>query len=182
MRANRSRWTFYATCIATSVAFAGPPPQSCTTIADDIHRLACYDSAFKYSPPAPAAGSSGTAAPIASPPVATAAAAHAAANSAVASPAVLERTDDFGLSQQAQRDRAGVVAVESISAGVTRVDRNAADRLVVTLDNGQVWQQSETSSQVRVRPGDTVTIKRAALGSFMLVTAKNGSTRAKRIK
>jgi len=189
VRVNLSRWIFLLTCFAASATFAETPPQSCTKIADDSHRLACYDSAFGYTPAAPAAASSRTEAATASPPagVATTTAPQAAPTAAVASAAAaaspaVERTEDFGLTQQAQRDRAGVLTVESISATVTSVDRNTADRLVVSLDNGQVWQQSESSSQIRIKPGDTVTIKRAALGSFMLVTVRNGSTRAKRIK
>ena len=37
------------------------------------------------------------------------------------------------------------------------------DRYVITLDNGQVWTQSETNTRQILAPGDTVTIKRAAL-------------------
>ena len=193
MRVNQSWWSLLVTsCVATSATYAATSPQACTTIADDAQRLACYDSAFGHTSAAEvatpsraaasAAGSGAAAAANATPEATSAAAVSPAAQATAASTPRVEATDDFGLTQQAQRDRAGIVAVESISAQVTQVDRNAADRLVVTLDNGQVWVQSESTSRIRVKPGDAITIKRAALGSFMLVTAQDRSTRAKRLK
>jgi hypothetical protein len=53
---------------------------------------------------------------------------------------------------------------------------------VVTLENGQVWTQIQVDVRARIAVGDTVTIKKAALGSHMLVTASRYATRVRRVK
>ncbi|HTU66234.1 MAG TPA: hypothetical protein VMF52_09800 [Steroidobacteraceae bacterium] len=73
-------------------------------------------------------------------------------------------------------------AVASVSAAVSQVERRKDGRFVATLDNGQVWSQSELQSQAVVAAGDTVTIKRALLGSFLLVTRDGIATRVKRVR
>jgi len=45
---------------------------------------------------------------------------------------------------------------------------------VVTLDNGQVWEQSDTDSRGRLQPGAAVSIRRGSLGSFWLSAPKAG--------
>lgn len=57
-------------------------------------------------------------------------------------------------------------AVDEIEALVAGIGRDPQDRLLLTLDNGQRWVQTETG-QRRVRTGETIRIRRAALGSFM---------------
>lgn len=106
----------------------------------------------------------------------------AAVAAAAAIPPVAETVDDFGLSEQARREREGRTALPSISATATQVGRSGADRIVVTLDNGQVWMQADPNDDLRINPGDPVTIERAALGSYKLVVPKRGGMRATRIK
>ena len=43
-----------------------------------------------------------------------------------------------------------------------------ADDGVFTLDNEQVWRQVSSEGELLVRPGEVVSISRAALGSFWL--------------
>lgn len=50
-------------------------------------------------------------------------------------------------------------------------------RFVITLNNGQVWTQMEKDSHVEFAIGDPITLKRAALGSFMLVSRAGLPTR-----
>jgi hypothetical protein len=71
--------------------------------------------------------------------------------------------------------------VKSLSAHITDVSRNGAGRQVFTLDNGQVWRQSETRASFEVRPGDAVTVSSGAMGSFWLVTSKHNWTRVERV-
>ena len=54
--------------------------------------------------------------------------------------------------------------------------------VLIGLDNDQVWQQSELDSLIRLQPGDQVTIRRASLGSHLLVTPAKYSTRVRRIQ
>ena len=47
--------------------------------------------------------------------------------------------------------------------------RRAPDgKLIVSLDNGQVWHQLDTD-RADIRPGDDITIRPGALGSYLLV-------------
>ena len=51
---------------------------------------------------------------------------------------------------------------------------------VVTLDNGQVWSQTETRPDALVRVGDNITLRKARLGSYTLRTVEGIDTRVKR--
>jgi hypothetical protein len=64
---------------------------------------------------------------------------------------------------------------------VARVDRRPAGEFVVTFEDGQVWQQTELNSRIDIQRGDQVVIRKAALGSFLLVSRAGLSTRVKRL-
>jgi len=93
---------------------------------------------------------------------------------------------DFGVTEELKRRRDpeawSAARPESITRTVKSVGRNASDRLVVTMEDGQVWLQIETKSHVPVRPGDVVVIKRAAMGTFMMLTPGSVSTRVRRVQ
>jgi hypothetical protein len=72
--------------------------------------------------------------------------------------------------------------IENISATVTAISRRPHGERVLTLDNGQVWAQTQAGAYLRVRVGDTVTIRSAALGSYLLSVQHGGSTRVERIR
>jgi hypothetical protein len=61
------------------------------------------------------------------------------------------------------------------------VSTRRTGEFVYTLANGQVWIQSEAEQSGYVRDGTPVTIKRAALGSYKLVSG-NVSTRVRRVQ
>lgn len=58
---------------------------------------------------------------------------------------------------------------------VTRIAQRAYGRSAFIMANGQIWVQTESQSARNVRVGDTVTIRRAAMGSFMLSPARSGA-------
>jgi hypothetical protein len=70
----------------------------------------------------------------------------------------------------------------AVTAAVTSLERRGDGKFVVTLDNDQTWSQSELNSQADVAVGDTVTVRPAALGSFLLVTKDGIATRVKLVK
>jgi len=156
--------------IAEQGAAAAHP---CASIADDAQRLACYDNAFGR-PQAVGAGS-----PAAGP-------APAAAAAPAATVFVTDPVDEFGLSEAAKRardpEKAKDTLPEQISAEVAKVSRRPTGEMVVTLESGQVWVQIETVSKAIVKPGDTVTIKKGALGSYLLVSANHVATSVRRIR
>jgi hypothetical protein len=93
---------------------------------------------------------------------------------------------DFGLTEAAKRAREPEQSreqlPESITGTVASVGRRPAGELIVTLESGQVWTQLQVDARARIAVGDTVTIKRAALGSYLLVTAGRYATRVRRVK
>ena len=64
--------------------------------------------------------------------------------------------------------------VTSVHAAVTRLTGGLSDVHHFYLDNGQTWIQVEPGAIRNVQPGDTVTVQRAALGSFRLIGSRGG--------
>jgi hypothetical protein len=73
-----------------------------------------------------------------------------------------------------------LVPPKAIEARVERVlgGRSAGERDSLLLDNGQTWLLLEDGAEFSA--GDSVTIKRAALGSFLLLTPAHRSYRVRR--
>ncbi|TWT20917.1 hypothetical protein [Luteimonas wenzhouensis] len=148
---NRIKRVFPVAIAFASMAYlpAGAAGQDrsshpCAEIGDAATRLACYDRAF---PP-------------------TEKAQEEAARGAVAA---------FG--RERAREASGVDAVGANDAGpdqvqavVTSVTYGPRQQRVIGLDNGQVWAQTESRSSGLVREGDTVTVRKAAFGTYMLST------------
>jgi hypothetical protein len=72
--------------------------------------------------------------------------------------------------------------IASVTSVVAAVARKRDGRFLITLANGQVWAQSELESKASVEAGDTVTVRRASFGSYLIVTKAGIATRAKRVK
>jgi hypothetical protein len=176
-----------ATVAVSAVASESGSP--CTAIQDDAARLACYDNQFgrtaAASParaePAPAALAPASAAPASSAAAAPATPSTAAvAATAAVAPApqpVVNPVEQFGLDPAATQKQAARTAapppaqvIDSIESTVTESKRRGTGELVLTLANGQVWTQTQADSKVWIKPGDPVTIKKALLGSYMLVS------------
>ena len=64
---------------------------------------------------------------------------------------------------------------------MTIVSTRRTGEFVYALANGQVWVQSEANQNGYLRDGSSVTIKRAALGSYKLVS-DTVSTRVRRLQ
>lgn len=148
-------------------ARATDDPHKCVTVADDAARLACYDRAFGRTPAAKAAPSAQATAPVGS-----------------TAPTATGSASEFGLSEaqrQAKDPARAASSPESISAKAISVRWRKYGEFVVTLDNGQVWEQLEPMPSAVVKVGDSVTIKKGWLGSYMLVTAGRVGTKVRRI-
>jgi len=149
-----------ALLLAVSQA-TGAAPQvtghACASVTGVTERLACYDAAF--------------------PPVSGAVDAASVRKQAL---------EDFGLNKAQLRDRdperMGVASPDRIEATIARMTERATGQRVITLDSGQVWLLTEVTIKGRLRVGDRVTIREAALGSHMLLTQKNVALRARRIQ
>jgi hypothetical protein len=146
-----------------------------------------------------AAGASSTTSPAATPPAASPPPASPlpasqppaplpAPLAAQAAPASLTPEQKLGLSPEGVRKleaKQGVKMapeVKNLTAHIASVSRTASGRMVMTLDNGQVWRQSESRSTFEApQPGELATISHGALGSFWLATGKHNWTRVERI-
>lgn len=126
----------------------------CGRIERDQDRLACYDSVFRPAP--------------------TRTSAEAAA--AATAPAVADPEREFGLSaeQRESRNRASPKEVSGIETRIVAVQEQARDRYLLTLENGQKWAQVEPTSRQRFYVGDTITIRKAAMDSFLAMGPQSG--------
>lgn len=100
-------------------------------------------------------------------------------------PRAADAAKDFGLSArqvaQATDHAAGSGAPTRITARVLSVTRIKSGQFIVTLDNGQTWRQGEGESYAPLDADETVTIKKAALGSYILITSGGRSIRVRRV-
>lgn len=71
---------------------------------------------------------------------------------------------------------------EQLQARVLAVEYRRDGTRIVTLDNRQRWLLTEPGSRGHLADGDVVELRRAAMGSFMLVTAGGVVLRARRIE
>lgn len=62
-----------------------------------------------------------------------------------------------------------------MTAIVQSATMTASSRLLLTLDNGQQWVQVEPSRRQYFFEGETITIKKASLGSFLATGPRSGT-------
>ncbi|PKM03807.1 MAG: hypothetical protein CVV16_07615 [Gammaproteobacteria bacterium HGW-Gammaproteobacteria-6] len=133
----------------------------CAPVNDAAERLACYDAAF----PRPAG---------------------ARPEPVVAEAARADSLQEFGLSREQLRkrdpERVREVLPDQLEAKVAGVDYRQTGERLITLESKQVWLLTEVTSKGQLRVGDPVVIRRAALGSFMLVTPGGVRLRARRVE
>lgn len=161
----------------------------CKQLTDNSARLSCYDrlAATFVSQEAsaavavPSTAVSGAAVPGVAAPgtVAPETAAPASAPAVVATPATATPSAeviaaDFGKTQSRPSDQ-----VEQLQATVKSLSRNKMRKLLITLENGHTWRQTEDDS-IQLKAGDSVTIEKASFGSFLL--SKTGTNRKVRVK
>jgi hypothetical protein len=158
----------------------------CMSITSDKQRLACFDREMakldstetKHGAPASDDGKTNTQTSTGNP---TSGAKATAPSAASLTP---ERT--FGLSGdqilqlEARQGGTPPAKLKSLTAQIASVSHNAEGRWVFTLDNGQVWRQTETRS-FEASPGAAVRISSGAMGSFWIETSKHNWTRVERV-
>ncbi|MEZ5498341.1 MAG: hypothetical protein R3E77_02805 [Steroidobacteraceae bacterium] len=154
-----------------------PALRACAAEPDSLKRLNCYDrevaragGGLTKSDAASAADQARDATP--------------AVPAAPATPATPE--ERFGYrgeitKEAVQREKEKAPSLESLTAKVTDIGRRPRGEMVVTLENGQVWVQKFVDARFQLEEGDTVEIKAASLGSFLMVHGKH-STRVSRVR
>lgn len=93
---------------------------------------------------------------------------------------------DFGFTPREVRAKStppgSADAPRALQMTVSKLRRKPTGEFVARMDNQQVWEQTELNSGARLQPGSEVTIKRGALGSWLLVTPDGIGTRVRRIE
>ena len=176
----------------TPASFAQAAPDAfdvCAREADPTARLACFDRQVAARHPTAAAGTAGrSGAPAATVNAAVAPKVAPAAAPAPAPAPVPASNSDVGLDarqlhklhpERAESEKADAPVVV---AKVVRVMERRPLISAFELDNGQVWEQTETVSGLYVRPQESVTIIQGIMGGFQLRSAEGKLTRVHRVK
>ncbi len=168
------RYPFFALVVSALIAGLMSCPQyslaattlhdqleACRSISDAIERLGCYDGIGLET--------LATDAVVEDVQPATVAAAEASETPEAAEAAEVAEVaeENFGY-EFSVKD-----VPEKLTSTVVSVRKNAKGGLVVTLANGQVWQQSGTE-RLFLDAGESVTILRGAFSAFYLVVNDKG--------
>lgn len=163
--------------------------QSCQQISDEEQRLSCFDqivSRLDAMPVVVREISNDTtkaaelpevaaAAPVAA--TAMAPAAPAAQPVSAPAPAAQSAATEFGLTKPEP-----VAELKEMTAIVKTAKLNKRKKLLITLENGQEWQQID-QDYLNIKSGDTCIIKRGTMGSFLLgVSGYNRTIRVRRVE
>ncbi len=85
--------------------------------------------------------------------------------------------DDFGRTKSRPSDD-----LQQITGKVKALSTNNQRKLIITLENGQAWRQTDSDS-LSIKVGNNVNIEKAAFGSFLLnVEGSNRKIRVKRVE
>ena len=176
--------------LPASQAFAGPEDDlsACRALTDPAERLACYDRLAGHTaapapaatkppaaaPPSPAASAAPAAVVPASPAARAAGQAGATAGPAAAAPAAAS----FGSYQE--EHPATPQAAPTLTTRVTAMGKTIDGRPTVTFEGGALWLLDEVDPLLAV--GDTVTVRRGLLGSFLLETPSKRLHHVRRIR
>ena len=164
--------------------------KACTWIGDDAERLACFDAAAKKLsnsvarvPPenagvsSPSRRSDELALPREQAPAAAAPSGptRQAAAPRSSSPPPQDR---FGL--PAEDRSSGEEEEGTREMSIARVETTPTDKLVLTMDNGQVWAQTDTQSLPPIDAGMTAVVREGFIGGYRL-SVSGRTFRVKRI-
>ncbi len=166
--------------------------QACASIVADADRLACYDRrAGRAGPSAPAQAAPAPAAAV--PRAAALAPAAAATPSAAAAPPVARTAsaaspaapatppkESFGLYEAEHPKPPPAAAAASLEARVVAVGTSASGHTTVSLEGGAVWEMDD--SDPLLAAGESVSITRAALGSYLMHTPTKRTHRVRRLR
>ncbi len=155
----------------------------CRPLTSAVARLDCYDQAIDAHTAAPSQAAEHRTAENPAPVAPTAAAATAVSEPVLSSEPALSQEDLFGQGETQMRksvqEATDTEEIDRIEAIVVEVHKSASGKAVITLDNGQVWKQSD-SAKARLSVNDKVTIRRRSFGSYTLYNKKT-AIRVKRI-
>jgi hypothetical protein len=131
-----------------------PELRNCVSIQRNAERLACFDRAIAVL----AAGKEGGTLAAATP----------------------EATFGLGASNRETAATPESADLQSVQSTVKGFGRAGDGSIVVHLDNGQSWRQL-SGGDTLLKAGDSVTINRAALGSFQMKVPSGRTAKVRRV-
>ena len=156
--------------------------ESCAAIEDPDERLACYDT-LAGRLPADTAKTSVTAPGVVDPPAPKTDVIAPTAAEAPTVPAVEPTPDSeaiFGLEHKQKPDDEWL---DDLQLKWTTKKKDAYGKWIITLENGQVWHQSDSTRFSFNNSEQWVVISRGAIGSFFLKEPeRNKRIRVNRVK
>jgi hypothetical protein len=72
--------------------------------------------------------------------------------------------------------------LDNLKGRIVAVAYKGPEQVRLTLENGQIWEQTEPEAHLGLAPGDTVTLHRGLLGAFYLSSDKVHGLRVKRLR
>jgi hypothetical protein len=164
----------------TAAATSDADMRRCAAIPARDARLDCYD-ALAHQLSTKAAASTATqvpATPQAAAPAVSPAATAAPASSAATAAVVAGDPKNFGLTPAQQHTiDAGP---KMITANISIVSSGQKGAALIVLDNGETWSVADSDGWLAT--GQAVRIKRATMGSYLMLIPSNHSYHVRRVK
>lgn len=85
-----------------------------------------------------------------------------------------------GFTREEARKEQHLPGFEVVPVTVVKLAVRTNGWWIVTLDNGQVWSQTENRANARVQVGDNVTLRKSRIGTYVLTTIDGIQTRIRR--
>ncbi|MCQ8847731.1 hypothetical protein NQT74_03995 [Alteromonas stellipolaris] len=142
----------------------------CSETKNSLQRLVCYDRVEKQ-----VNRLSGTQAGIPVTPSNTPTVASERRREMPVNQAPAPKDEQFGLEHKVKTE----TLADTFAGTVTKITKTARGKLILTFDNGSVWQQT-TDTTLKVKEGETVLIERGLLGAFYL--KKEGLNKRMKVK
>jgi hypothetical protein len=158
------------------------PMEKCFSVSDSAARLACFDSEMRRRH---AAAVSKSAAPVVPAPEAPVPPPSPAAGVTTARTRAADDTVGLDGRQLILKRKAENIpsdAPEPMVVGLTRLIQQPGHQYYFELDNGQVWESTETTEDLFLGPHETVTIRPGIMGAFFLKTQEGNSIRVHRLR
>ncbi|OUR63209.1 hypothetical protein A9Q74_03115 [Colwellia sp. 39_35_sub15_T18] len=160
-------------CSLSFVSFAGNETKltnqltQCGQISPADARLACFDDLLKGASTRAVLPANNATALVATVPTTI----------AQVQPSATKQVDDFA--KEHLKKTSTEQGLDSITSPITKLKKLIRGQWVISLENGQQWQQKDTT-KMKLKVGDTVRMKKAAMGAVYLY--KEGSHRNIRVK
>lgn len=85
-------------------------------------------------------------------------------------------------SQSSKEDKAKPKKINEIELAVKSIRKDPYGKVIVTMENGQVWRQTTTDVTFRKKKADIAEIRKGSLGSYFMKLDGSKAMRAKRTK